>query len=104
MARPATVDNGDTLILNCTASGGPNNTFRWSKDGGDIAGSTDGILNIADVTTTDGGSYECVVNNTASNSSANITIYGRTYISHDNTVCSIMFLYSCSTVHYRATR
>ena len=79
MVRPATVENGDTLILTCTASGGPDNTFRWSKDGGDIAESTNGILNIT-VAATDGGVYECVVNNTAGYSSANITIYGRTYI------------------------
>ena len=80
MARPATVQNGDTLILDCSAAGGPNNMFRWSKDGGGIAGSTDYILNIAGVTTTDGGFYECVVNNTAGYSSANITIYGRTCV------------------------
>ena len=82
MARPATVENGDTLILTCTASGGPDNMFYWSKDG-DFLPSTDGILTIADITATDGGMYECVVNNTAGDGSSDITIYGRTCISHD---------------------
>ena len=82
MARPATVDNGDNLILNCTASGGPNNIFYWFKDGNFLSQSTDGILNIGSVAATDGGLYECVVNNTAGDSSANITIYGRTCISY----------------------
>ena len=80
MARPATVENGDTLILTCTASGGPDNMFYWFKDDDLISQSTDGILNIGNVTATDGGLYECVVNNTAGDSSANITIYGRTCI------------------------
>ena len=62
------------------ASGGPSNMFRWVKDGIYIDGNT---LNITEVTATDGGLYECVVNNTAGNSSANITIYGRTCISHN---------------------
>ena len=83
MARPATVDNGDTLTLTCSASGGPNNTFRWFKDGVFLSQRTNGILNIGSVAATDGGLYECVVNNTAGDSSANITIYGRTCISHN---------------------
>ena len=83
MARPATVKNGDTLILTCAASGGPDNMFYWFKDDEFLDQSTDGILNIGNVTATDGGPYECVVNNTAGDSSVNITIYGRTCISHD---------------------
>ena len=70
--------------MTCTASGGPNNTFYWFMGGvARLSQSTDGILNITDITATNGGVYECVVNNTAGNSSANITIYGRTCISHN---------------------
>ena len=76
MERPATVEYEDDLLLTCTASGGPNNMFYWFKDDVYLDGSTDGILNITDVTADDGGLYECVVNNTAGNSSADITIYG----------------------------
>ena len=77
MERPATVEYEDDLLLICTASGGPNNMFYWFKDGVYIDGSTDGILNITDVTADDGGLYECVVNNAAGNNSADITIYGK---------------------------
>ena len=77
------MQNGDVLTLTCMASGGPNNTFCWVKDGVYTDGNT---LNITEVTATDGGLYECIVYNTAGNNSANITIYGRTCI-------------SCNTLH-----
>ena len=79
MERPATVEYEDDLLLNCTASGGPNNMFYWFKDDVYLDGITDDILNITDVTAGDGGLYECVVNNTAGSSSAYITVYG-TYV------------------------
>ena len=68
----------DDLLLTCIASGarGANNMFHWFKNGDYLDGSIDGILNITDVTADDGGLYECVVNNTAGSSSANVTIYG----------------------------
>ena len=76
MARPAVVEYGDILTLNCTTSDGHDNMFQWYKDDIILEGNIDSILNITDVTADDGGLYECVVNNTAGNSSANITIYG----------------------------
>ena len=74
-ARPAVVEYGDALTLNCTASGGPNNLFRWFKDGV-LLQENDNVLQISTVSAADGGLYECVVNNTAGNSIINITIYG----------------------------
>ena len=76
MARSAVVEYGDILTLNCTTAGGHNNMFQWYKDDIILEGNTDSILIINNVATDDGGLYECVVNNTAGNSSANITIYG----------------------------
>ena len=78
-ANPTTVQN-DVLTLTCMASGGPSNMFHWVKDGICTDGNT---LIITKVTATDGGFYECIVNNTAGDSSANITIYGRTCISNN---------------------
>ena len=79
-ARPAVVEYGDALTLNCTASGGPDNMFFWYKD--DVLFQNgNNILNITAVSAADGGLYECVVNNTAGNSTANITIYGRSCLS-----------------------
>ena len=97
MARPVTVEHGDTLTLTFTASGGTDNMFHWYKDGSYLEGVTDGILNITDVTADDGGLYECIVNNTAGSSSANFTIYGRACISHNT---QHMLLFSCSTDYY----
>ena len=72
---PVTVEYGESLTLSCSNSGGPNNMFRWLKDGM-FEGTTGNTLMINPVTANDGGIYECVVNNTAGKGSANITIYG----------------------------
>ena len=76
MARPAVVEYGDILTLNCTSGGGHGNMFQWYKDDIILEGNTNNVLNITDITADDGGIYECVVNNTAGNNSADITIYG----------------------------
>ena len=76
-ARPVVVEYSDALTLNCTASGGPDNMLHWYKDNVLLQGNTDNVLNISAVNAADGGLYECVVNNTAGNSTANITIYGK---------------------------
>ena len=104
MERPAIVEYEDDLLLTCTASGGSNNMFYWFKDDVYLGGRTDGILNITDITAVDGGLYECVVNNTAGNSSAHITIYGMssTYVSLYNIILIILFSYS--TFYYCTTK
>ena len=74
-ASPFTVEYGDFLTLNCAHSGGPGNMVYWFKD--DLfEGTTGNTLMINPVTADDGGTYRCVVNNTAGESSSNITIYG----------------------------
>ena len=62
------------------ASGGHSNMFQWVKDGIYTYGNT---LIITEITATNGGLYECLVNNTAGDSSSDITIYGRTCTSHN---------------------
>ena len=78
--RPIVVEYGDALTLNCTTSGGPDNTFSWFKDDILLQESSDNILTITAINATDGGLYECVVNNMAGISSANITIYGKSCV------------------------
>ena len=75
-ARPAVVEYGDVVTLNCTVSGGPANMLRWFKDDVLLEGNDENTLELGAVSAADGGLYECVVNNTAGNSTANITIYG----------------------------
>ena len=75
--RPAVVEYGDVLTLNCTASGGPDILFLWYKD--DVLETENilnNIVNITAVSAADGGLYECLVNNTAGNSTTSINIYG----------------------------
>ena len=75
------VEYGDSLILNCSNSGGPNNMFRWLKDSF-FEGTTDSILIINPISADDGGIYQCVVNNTAGENSTEIAIYGMCVIYH----------------------
>ena len=76
-ARLAVVEYGDVLVLNCTASANPDNMFFWYKGDVLLEGSYENILELTAVSAADGGLYECVVNNTVGNGTANITIYGR---------------------------
>ena len=80
------MEYGDILTLNCTTAGGHDNMFQWYKDEIILEGNTASILIINNVTADDGGLYECVVNNTAGSSSADIAIYGESclsfYMSH----------------------
>ena len=75
VTRPAVVEYGDFLILNCTTSVGLDNMYQWFKDDILLQENTD-ILNITAVSAADGGLYDCVVNNTAGISYDKITIYG----------------------------
>jgi len=77
--NPTTLYNGDFLVLNCTAAGGPANMYRWFKD--NMLFDNDSVVNITSVEATDGGVYECRVNNDAGNSSVYITINGEQYYS-----------------------
>ena len=69
---------GDTIILICTAKGGPNNTFRWEKNGS-IAGN-DSILKLMAINGSYGGDYTCIVSNAAGADSASTTLYVAPYI------------------------
>lgn len=73
-------DEGDDLLLNCSALGGPNNTFEWQQNGATLINETTSMLNISNLTANEGGTYVCVVGNAAGNDSSNITIYVRPVI------------------------
>ena len=74
VTNSTTVNNGDSLVLNCIADGGPANMYRWFKD--NMLFDNDSVVNITSVEATDGGLYECRVSNDAGNSTANVTING----------------------------
>ncbi len=54
---------GDSAAFNVVASGN-SLTYQWRKDGSDIAGATNALLEIAAVTGADAGSYDVVIGST----------------------------------------
>ena len=74
VTNPTTLNNGDSLVLDCTAAGGPANMYRWFKD--NMLFDNDSVVNITNVEATDGGLYECRVSNDAGNSTTSVTING----------------------------
>ena len=68
-------DIGGTVIFNCSAQGGPDNTYQWQNDGSDLMNETDATLIISNITAMNGGNYTCVVSNAAGNDSATAVLY-----------------------------
>ena len=70
---------GDNITLNCSAPGGPNNSYSWEKNGVPIS-QNESILPLMDIDASSGGNYTCTVSNTAGNDSASTTLYVAPYI------------------------
>ena len=68
-------DVGGTVTFNCSAQGGPDNTYQWQNDGSDLMNETDTTLIISNITAMNGGNYTCVVSNAAGNDSATAVLY-----------------------------
>ena len=68
-------DVGGTVTFNCSAQGGPNNTYQWQKNGTDLMNETDAALIVSNITAMNGGSYTCVVSNAAGNESATAVLH-----------------------------
>ena len=66
---------GGTVTFNCSAQGGPDNTYQWQKDGEDLMNETDTTLTVSNISAVNGGSYTCVVSNAAGNDSATAVLY-----------------------------
>ncbi|XP_065904165.1 hemicentin-1-like isoform X3 [Dysidea avara] len=60
------------VTLTCIAQGGPNNMFKWRRQG--VVISNDPVLSIPMVTGSDGGVYQCTVSNDAGSDTATTTI------------------------------
>ena len=68
-------DVGGTVTFNCSAQGGPDNTYQWQNDGENLMNETDTTLIISNITAMNGGSYTCVVSNAAGNDSATALLH-----------------------------
>ena len=82
-----TVNVGDPLTLSCTSRGSPPDTFTWRKDNGPVLNSTTTPVTYTNntavfhanysfdsVTTSDIGTYTCIVTNPIGSNSATITV------------------------------
>ena len=67
----------EAAILNCRASGGPNNTFQWLFNNEIIERATTSILNLNEV---EGGEYICQVSNIAGSENNTIVLVGKSIL------------------------
>jgi Immunoglobulin domain len=62
---PQTVTAGQSATFTVSATGTPTPTYQWQKNSANISGATQSSYTIASTTTSDAGSYQVVVSNTA---------------------------------------
>ncbi|MEY4088274.1 MAG: hypothetical protein RJB55_545, partial [Verrucomicrobiota bacterium] len=79
VAAPAgqTVQAGQTVILSVSATGSPPLTYRWWRDGAELAGATSANLPLLNAQPAQTGSYTVMVSNpagTATSAPANVTV------------------------------
>ena len=68
---------GDSVILNCSATGDTPLTYQWTMEGSTDIINTDnstGILTLTDITLTDFGTYTCNVSNTLGNTESDVSL------------------------------
>lgn len=76
---PARVDvtEGDTLLLNCSATGDPKPVVRWKKHGEQLPAGrslqTNGVLFLRDMKISDKGFYSCVATSAGVFEAENVT-------------------------------
>ena len=77
MAMPDTLDGlpGDNVIFTCSSLGGPGNSFTWMRRNDRQVVGSESQLTISDLDAFDGGQYQCIVENSAGNDSADVTLY-----------------------------
>ena len=66
---------GEHLELNCSSEGGPELEYTWLYLGSIIDNANTSVLTIANLTTSNGGDYTCIVSNKAGSDSETVTIY-----------------------------
>ena len=87
-----TACEGDNATFSVTASGS-NLTYQWKKDGTNISGATSSSYTVSNVTSSDAGSYTCVVSGdcgTVTSNAATLTVNPNTAITSqpsDVTAC-----------------
>ena len=77
-----TAKTGTVITFNCSAEGGPNNTYYWTHDNCGINNlsrldilSEKSTLTLESINGTDGGLYTCIVINEAGYGNSTVTLY-----------------------------
>ncbi len=63
------------MTLSCSALGGPDLFYRWQANASYLVGENSSTLVLSNVDASDGGDYNCVVFNSAGNSSATTSVF-----------------------------
>ena len=71
------VNLNDNVTLDCSAMGGPNNTFQWTKNG--VIVGNENALNLVAIDASYGGNYTCMVSNGAGTDSVSTILYVAPY-------------------------
>ena len=103
-SRNRTYKEGATATLVCTSTGGPNNIYRWLKNGENLHGQDSDTLTLSNVTASTGGIYTCMVSNIAGGSNASTFVFIFPYFidhprSHEVSVGSSVLLI-CDAVSF----
>lgn len=76
-ATPETNDGllGTNATFVCSSLGGPGNHFTWIRQSnGQVVGNESQLI-ITALESSDGGQYQCLVENSAGNDSTNVSLY-----------------------------
>jgi len=65
-----TFNRGDNVTFNCSAQGGPGNTYQWQWNGTELGNETAHTLTVTQITVNSGGEYTCVASNAAGSGNA----------------------------------
>ena len=68
-------ERGNNATFNCTAQGGPGNTYQWQRNGTNLDDETTQTLAITRISVNDGDEYTCIVSNVAGNDTASTSLF-----------------------------
>ena len=68
-------ERGQDVTFNCTAQGGPGNTYQWQRNGTNLDNETTQTLAFSEISANDGDEYTCIVSNVAGNDSASTSLF-----------------------------
>ena len=79
---------GSSVLLTCEADGGPDNTFTWVRQPGDILVENTSVINVTIASAMDGGFYTCVVRNVAGEDNGTATVNGNSILLKCSLFCN----------------